>query len=80
MSATIFQEQRYSVILVKSTSHALHIEKILSIAGIPCVLVPVPRRLGSDCGTCVRIKQKYRETVVDVLADVRTLVQSIHDI
>jgi len=48
-------EAGYSVLLVHSVSWAIRIERLLAGRGIPCRLIPVPRRLSSDCGVCVRV-------------------------
>lgn len=45
----------YSVILVHSTSHAVHAERVLRRAGLTVRLIPTPRHLSSDCGSAVRI-------------------------
>jgi hypothetical protein len=50
----------YTVILVYSTSYALHIGRILEQACVSCSLIPVPRHLSSDCGVCVRINSENR--------------------
>ncbi len=55
-------------ILVYSTSHAIHIEKLLLSAGAACRLIPVPRHLSSDCGVCVRFSAKDTELVSTLLA------------
>ncbi len=47
----------YAVVTVYSTSHALRAEKVLQRVGITNKLIPVPRRISSDCGVCVRILQ-----------------------
>ena len=46
---------QYAVFIVYSTSHAIRIEKLLQEAQVPCKLIPVPRKLSSDCGMCVRV-------------------------
>ena len=33
---------------------AMRFKKLCGTQGIPAVLMPVPRRLSSSCGTCVR--------------------------
>ncbi len=71
---------QYVVILVASTSHALRIEKILGQAGIPCKLIPVPRSLSSDCGSCVRILQVDKEQALRELEAVKVNIEGIHDI
>ncbi|UCE59142.1 MAG: DUF3343 domain-containing protein [Phycisphaerales bacterium] len=45
----------YAVILVHSTSHAIHAERVLKRADLQAKLVPTPRHLSSDCGTAIRI-------------------------
>jgi hypothetical protein len=50
-------ENEYAVVLVHSTSYALRAEKVLAAAGIDCKLIPVPRRLSSNCGVCVRVER-----------------------
>lgn len=52
---------QYAVLLVSSTSHAVRAEKVLLDAGIACKLIPVPRRLSSDCGVCLRVRRTDRE-------------------
>ena len=46
----------FAVILVFSTSHAIHAERVLKRAGLEARLVPTPRHLSSDCGSAVRIR------------------------
>lgn len=45
----------FSVILVHSTSHAIHAERVLKRAGLAAKLIPTPRHLSSDCGSAIRI-------------------------
>jgi hypothetical protein len=45
----------FAVILVHSTSHAIHAERVLKRTGVPVKLIPTPRHLSSDCGSAVRI-------------------------
>lgn len=45
----------FAVILVHSTSHAIHAERVLKRAGLAVKLIPTPRHLSSDCGSAVRI-------------------------
>lgn len=49
-------EPEFGVILVYSTSHALKAERILKTRGIPHKLIPVPRHISSDCGSCLRVR------------------------
>ncbi|MCP4593841.1 MAG: DUF3343 domain-containing protein [bacterium] len=45
----------FAVILVHSTSHAVHGERVLTRAGVAAKLVPTPRHLSSDCGSAIRV-------------------------
>jgi hypothetical protein len=70
----------YAVILVYATSHAMRVEKLLSDAGIPCKMIPVPRHLSSDCGACVRIQRVDMEAARRVVEAARLEVESIQAI
>ena len=70
----------YAVVLVRSTSHALRLEKLLLRAGIACKPIPVPRHLSSDCGVCVRITLADESAVRKVLEDNGMEIQGIHRI
>jgi hypothetical protein len=72
-------EQAFAVVLLESVSHALRAEKIFKAAGIPCKLIPVPRRLSSDCGVCLRFGQSDKERVAAVLPGKLDFYE-IHDI
>lgn len=67
----------YAVILVDSTSHALRIEKLLNNQNLPCKLIPVPRRLSSDCGVCVRILRQDMEMIKNLLNEQQISTQDI---
>ena len=70
----------YAAILVYSTSHALKSERVLKGMGIECKLIPVPRHLSSDCGVCVRIKQKEKEMAGEALEAAGVEIEGIYDI
>ncbi len=70
-------EPRWAVILVFSTSHAIRGEKLLSEAGIPCRLIPVPRQLSSDCGSCIRIEASLTAAADEILTAGKVGVQEI---
>ena len=53
----------YMVILFHSTQSAIWTGKVLKKSGFEHKMIPVPRRLSSDCGYCVRIKKEDREGV-----------------
>ena len=71
---------KHTVILVRSTSHALRAEKVLAEAGIPCKLIPVPRHLSSDCGVCVRIERANQGAVLQALEAAQVEIERIHEI
>lgn len=70
----------FAVILVESTSHALHIEKLLAKHNLTCKLIPVPRHLSSDCGVCVRILKKDLETIKFVIQKQGIELQAIEEL
>ena len=54
---------REMILLVHTSGHAFSIEKALKKRGINCRLTPIPRRVSSDCGICVRFDSDQLETV-----------------
>ena len=70
----------YSVILVRSTSHAIRAERILEKAGVPMKLIPVPRHLSSDCGVCIRVERVVREDAREMLKSAGMGISAVHDI
>jgi len=42
---------------------AMHCKKLCDGEGIPAKLMPVPRKLSSSCGTCVRIEAPDAEQI-----------------
>lgn len=69
-----------TVILVYSTSYALHLERILKQAHIPCTMIPVPRHLGSDCGVCVCINSENKEQTRRILETAKVPFTGIFDL
>ena len=57
----------YAVILVQSTSHAIHAERVLLRAGLTAKLIPTPRHLSSDCGSAIRIALVDQAVSTDAL-------------
>ena len=74
------QGQRYTILLVFSTNHALKAEKALEKAGIPCKLIPVPRYISSECGVCVRVSQEDTENAFLELRSANLDIAGFHDI
>lgn len=70
--------QRFAVILVGSTSHAMRAENLLNRAGIDCKLIPVPRNLSSDCGLCLRIASGDAAKARGILEKAKVQVEAIH--
>lgn len=56
-----------SVVLFHSTSAALRTEKLAADAGIRVKLVPVPRRLSSDCGVCIAFDPADRARIEELI-------------
>ena len=72
--------KQHAVILFHSTSHALRAEKVLWGAGVGCKLIPVPRRLSSDCGVCVRVERADEETALQALKAARVEIEGVHQV
>ena len=62
------EHQTYYVALFDSVSHVMKAEKILKAAGIAHKLIPVPRRISSDCGVCIRFLPEHRQDLEKALA------------
>ncbi len=42
---------------------AMHCKKLCDRAGLPAKMMPVPRKLSSSCGTCVRVEAQDAEQI-----------------
>ena len=42
---------------------AMHCKKLCDRAGLPAKMRPVPRKLSSSCGTCVRVEAQDAEQI-----------------
>lgn len=51
------------ILLVHTSGHAFSIEKALKKRGIRCRLTPIPRKISSDCGICVRFDAAMCQSV-----------------
>jgi len=67
----------FAVILVHSSSHAIHAERVLKRAGLTVKLVPTPRSLSSDCGSAVRIAAGERERCAQRLGEAGVSIDRI---
>ncbi len=70
----------HTVVLFHSTNHALRAEKVLVEAGVSCKLIPIPRRISSDCGVCIRIGRTDRETALRALETSGVEIEGIYSI
>ena len=73
-------EQQYAIILVFSTSHALRVESVLGKAKVPCKLIPVPRRISTECGVCIRVLQADKAQALHVLKDAKVEIVGVEAI
>jgi len=69
--------ERFAVILVHSTSHAFHAERVLKRAGVGVRLIPTPRHLSSDCGSALRIDPAQQAECECLLADSNIAIDRI---
>jgi hypothetical protein len=53
-------------------------EKILKQAGVPILLIPVPRQLTSDCGLAIRFTQDLRSEIEAILAASGLKIQELY--
>jgi hypothetical protein len=71
---------KFAVILVYSTSHAIRAEKVLHKAGVKSKLIPVPRHLSSNCGVCLRIDRIDVEEARQALEKAKVEIEGIHNL
>ena len=65
------------ILLVHTSGHAFSIEKALKKRNIPCRLTPIPRRVSSDCGICVRFDKAELRTVREFVETLPFEIQGI---
>jgi hypothetical protein len=73
-------QERHTVIIVYSTSHAMRIEKLIQEMGISCKMIPVPRQINSNCGLCVRIQRTDIDAALSIIADAQIQIEGIHEV
>jgi hypothetical protein len=66
------------ILIFRGTHQVLSAEKRLKGGGVPLRLIPVPRRLASDCGLAIRIPFDHRDRARDILSRARLLPLSAH--
>jgi hypothetical protein len=66
------------ILIFRGTHQVLSAEKLLKGGGVPIRLIPVPRRLTSDCGLAIRIPLDRRDRAREILSGARLLPVSAH--
>ena len=66
------------ILIFRGTHQVLSAEKRLKGGGVPLRLIPVPRRLTSDCGLAIRIPLDQRARARKILSGARLLPVSAH--
>lgn len=66
------------VLIFRGTHQVLAAEKHLKRAGVPMRLIPVPRRLTSDCGLAIRLAPGDRARAREALRAAGLLPLSVH--
>ena len=66
------------ILIFRGTHQVLSAEKRLKGGGVTLRLIPVPRRLTSDCGLAIRIRLDQRDRAREILAGARLLPVSVH--
>lgn len=66
------------ILVFRGTHQVLSAEKRLKGGGVPVRLIPVPRRLTSDCGLAIRIPLGQRDRAREILSQARLLPVSAH--
>lgn len=66
------------VLIFRGTHQVMSAEKHLKKGGVAMRLIPVPRRLTSDCGLAIRISTDLQGKAREVLSAARILPKSAH--
>lgn len=65
--ASINSAAKYQVVLFNSVSYALKSEKLLKNHKIPLKLIPVPKKISSNCGVCIRFEARFEPEIRAIL-------------
>ncbi len=57
----------YLIALFHSVSHVIRSERILLEAGIPHKIIPVPKKISTECGVSIRFLPEHRDSIVQAL-------------
>jgi len=74
----VYAASQVMILIFRGTHQVMSAEKRLKKGGVAMRLIPVPRRLTSDCGLAIRIPLLERERAREVLAAARILPVSAH--
>lgn len=66
------------ILVFRGTHQVLSAEKRLKGGRVPVRLIPVPRRLTSDCGLAIRIPLGQRDRAREILSQASLLPVSAH--
>jgi hypothetical protein len=66
------------VLIFRGTHQVLSAEKALKGGGVTVRLIPVPRRLTSDCGLAVRLQEQSLALARETLLAVPLVPASVH--
>lgn len=69
---------REMVLIFRGTHQVLSAEKRLKKGGVSMRLIPVPRRLVSDCGLAIRIPPDQKTAAKKILAAAKIFPVSAH--
>ena len=69
---------REMILIFRGTHQVMSAEKHLKRGGVPMRLIPVPRRLTSDCGLAIRINPEEQGRAREVLAAAKLFPVSAH--
>jgi hypothetical protein len=58
---------QYLAALFQSVSHVISAERILKDTQVPHKIIPVPRKISSDCGVCIRFLPEHSELIKNTL-------------
>jgi hypothetical protein len=62
------EETAYCVALFDSVSHVMKAEKALIKAGLAHKIIPVPRKISTDCGVCIRFLPELKDELENALS------------
>lgn len=69
------EKTEYLIALFHSVSHVIRSERILLDAGIPHKIIPVPKKISTECGVCIRFPPKYREAIAHALLNKADIIE-----